>query len=269
MLKELVPACLPPACLPARHHLLVQGGQGVVQRRLHLCRGLPVSHTVQVQVGGVGGSGWVGAHAPRVWQQAAAAISKGRARPCHSLAVCDLICLPCLHTPPPACSVAIDQLCVHECHIIGKGGMYWPQPTFKVSKRAGGEESSWGWDLMLGKVALADHSRQAGRQAGRGHTAGGCTRQSPAALPCPALLQVVALDRPDEPLIAKSCTGCWTGVSTPSQLPQRLSACCGGAAAAAACRRCGNRVAARHPGVLPTPNSHPPACPACLPACRS
>lgn len=24
--------------------------------------------------------------------------------------------------------------------------------------------------------------------------------------------QVVALDRPDEPLIAKSCTGCWTGV---------------------------------------------------------
>lgn len=24
--------------------------------------------------------------------------------------------------------------------------------------------------------------------------------------------QVVALDRPDDPLIAKSCTGCWTGI---------------------------------------------------------
>ncbi|PSC71800.1 Transforming growth factor beta regulator 1 [Micractinium conductrix] len=51
-------------------------------------------------------------------------------------------------------SVAIDQLCVHECQIIGRGGQFWPQPTFKV----------------------------------------------------------VALDRPDEPLIAKSCTGCWTGI---------------------------------------------------------
>ncbi|PRW21070.1 Transforming growth factor beta regulator 1 [Chlorella sorokiniana] len=51
-------------------------------------------------------------------------------------------------------SVAIDQLCVHECHIIGEGGQFWPAPTFKV----------------------------------------------------------VALDRPDEPLIAKSCTGCWTGI---------------------------------------------------------
>ncbi|KAL4451372.1 hypothetical protein ABPG77_009444 [Micractinium sp. CCAP 211/92] len=51
-------------------------------------------------------------------------------------------------------SVAIDQLCVHECYIIGKGGQFWPQPTFKV----------------------------------------------------------VALDRPDEPLIGKSCTGCWTGI---------------------------------------------------------
>jgi hypothetical protein len=51
-------------------------------------------------------------------------------------------------------SVAIDQLCVHECFIVGKGGEYWPAPTFKV----------------------------------------------------------VALDRPEEPLIAKSCTGCWTGI---------------------------------------------------------
>ena len=51
-------------------------------------------------------------------------------------------------------SVALDQLCVHECYIVGKGGAHWPLPTFKV----------------------------------------------------------VALDRPEEPLIAKSCTGCWTGV---------------------------------------------------------
>ena len=51
-------------------------------------------------------------------------------------------------------SVALDSLCVHECDIIGKGGMHWPLPTFRV----------------------------------------------------------VALDRPDEPLIAKSCTGCWTAI---------------------------------------------------------
>lgn len=51
-------------------------------------------------------------------------------------------------------SVALDQLCVHECHIVGRGGLYWPAPTFKV----------------------------------------------------------VALDRPEDPLVAKSCTGCWTGI---------------------------------------------------------
>ena len=63
---------------------------------------------------------------------------------------------PCAHHPfLLPCSVAIDQLCVHDCHIIGQGGQYWPAPTF----------------------------------------------------------QVVAMDRPEEPLIAKSCTGCWTGVS--------------------------------------------------------
>ena len=51
-------------------------------------------------------------------------------------------------------SIELDQLCVHECSVTGKGGKFWPAPTFKV----------------------------------------------------------VAMDRPDEPLIAKSCTGCWTGV---------------------------------------------------------
>ena len=65
-------------------------------------------------------------------------------------------------------AVAIDQLCVHECTIIGKDGEYWPAPTFKV----------------------------------------------------------VALDRPDEPLIAKSCTGCWTGVSAAQQLWQQLHRMC-------------------------------------------
>ena len=51
-------------------------------------------------------------------------------------------------------SVELDQLCLHECTIIGQGGTHWPQPTYKV----------------------------------------------------------VAMDRADEPLIAKSCTGCWTQV---------------------------------------------------------
>lgn len=49
-------------------------------------------------------------------------------------------------------SVALDQLCIHECTVLGEEGQYWPAPTF----------------------------------------------------------QVVAFDRPDEPLIAKSCTGCWS-----------------------------------------------------------
>ena len=51
-------------------------------------------------------------------------------------------------------SVHLDQLCVHECSILGEGGKFWPKPTF----------------------------------------------------------QVVAMDRPDEPLTASSCTGCWTAV---------------------------------------------------------
>lgn len=51
-------------------------------------------------------------------------------------------------------SVELEQLCLHECTIIGKGGAHWPHPTYKV----------------------------------------------------------VAMDRADEPLLAKSCTGCWTQV---------------------------------------------------------
>lgn len=66
-------------------------------------------------------------------------------------------------------SVELDQLCLHECTIIGKGGAHWPQPTYKV----------------------------------------------------------VAMDRADEPLLAKSCTGCWTQVpyclySTAVQNPRTL-----------------------------------------------
>jgi len=52
--------------------------------------------------------------------------------------------------------VELDQLCLHECTIIGKGGAHWPHPTYKV----------------------------------------------------------VAMDRADEPLLAKSCTGCWTQVGS-------------------------------------------------------
>ena len=51
-------------------------------------------------------------------------------------------------------SVALDQLTIYECRVVGQGGAFWPAPTFEV----------------------------------------------------------VAADRPDEPLVAKSCTGCWTAV---------------------------------------------------------
>ena len=53
--------------------------------------------------------------------------------------------------------VVLDQICVHECVVLGRGGKFWPAPTF----------------------------------------------------------QVTAMDRPGEPLVAKSCTGCWTGVRSP------------------------------------------------------
>lgn len=43
-----------------------------------------------------------------------------------------LLADPCGPPPSASFSVAIDQLCVHECHILGRGGQYWPQPTFKV-----------------------------------------------------------------------------------------------------------------------------------------
>lgn len=46
--------------------------------------------------------------------------------------------VPPLLPAHPSCSVAIDQLCVHECHVVGKGGQYWPQPTFKVRWLGGG-----------------------------------------------------------------------------------------------------------------------------------
>lgn len=36
--------------------------------------------------------------------------------------------------PPCRSSVDIDQLVFHECTIIGKGGAFWPQPTYKVCK---------------------------------------------------------------------------------------------------------------------------------------
>lgn len=62
-------------------------------------------------------------------------------------------------------SVELDQLCVHECSVLGSDGEFWPLPTFKV----------------------------------------------------------VAMDRPEVPLIAKSCTGCWTGVSFSGQLTVQAS----------------------------------------------
>eukprot|EP00891_Asterochloris_glomerata_P008342 jgi/Astpho2/8342/fgenesh1_pg.00122_%23_79_t len=51
-------------------------------------------------------------------------------------------------------SVSVEQLCVHDCEIIGHGGIYSPLPTFRVTAR----------------------------------------------------------DRPEEPFLGKSATGCWTGI---------------------------------------------------------
>lgn len=51
-------------------------------------------------------------------------------------------------------SVQLDAICIHECRIIGKGGKFWPAPTFEI----------------------------------------------------------IAQDRLEEPLVAKSPTGCWNGI---------------------------------------------------------
>ena len=61
-------------------------------------------------------------------------------------------------------SVVLDQLCIHECSVLGREGQFWPAPTFKV----------------------------------------------------------VAMDHPDKPLYAKSCTGCWSGVSILTDRPITL-----------------------------------------------
>jgi hypothetical protein len=28
-------------------------------------------------------------------------------------------------------SVNLDETCLHHCYVLGKGGKFWPQPTFK------------------------------------------------------------------------------------------------------------------------------------------
>lgn len=163
-------------------------------------------------------------------------------------------CGPRLSHAPALCSVAIDQLCVHECHVIGEGGQFWPAPTFKVRSAA-----CWLTQRQLhkpaGHVQLGLHDglpclawllcRLASSPQCHGSlTWPSCpncptplapqvvaldrTNEPLLRMPCNCRCfasrcidlnrapQVVALDRPDEPLIAKSCTGCWTGVSLPA-----------------------------------------------------
>ncbi len=78
------------------------------------------------------------------------------------------------HSPIPhpslAHSVAIDQLCVHECYIIGKGGQFWPQPTFKVGRRQPGgalsaERQVAGWLPGLAQLQVQPGSCRAGLPA--------------------------------------------------------------------------------------------------------
>lgn len=130
--------------------------------------------------------------------------------------------VPPLLPAHPSCSVAIDQLCVHECHVVGKGGQYWPQPTFKVRWLGGGggcwcRAGRWASRLLL-QCAAWQTLAAAGCDAVQSGIGRHSTTSAPALLFAAFLLQVVATDRPNEPLIAKSCTGCWTGVSTCSLL---------------------------------------------------
>ena len=52
----------------------------------------------------------------------------------------------------------LDQLCVHDCHILGRGGKYWPQPTFRIiaqdlaSKPVDGKSATGAWNAILTRI---------------------------------------------------------------------------------------------------------------------
>ncbi|KAK9827899.1 hypothetical protein WJX74_008299 [Apatococcus lobatus] len=64
-----------------------------------------------------------------------------------------------MHTRIPfRSSVVLEQLCLHDCHILGQGGKFWPQPTFRivaadqVSKPVEGRSATGAWNAILARI---------------------------------------------------------------------------------------------------------------------
>ena len=55
-------------------------------------------------------------------------------------------------------SVLLDQVCVHECRIVGEGGRYWPAPTFTIvaldrpNELIEGKSATGCWNAILKRV---------------------------------------------------------------------------------------------------------------------
>ena len=53
---------------------------------------------------------------------------------------------------------ALNQLCLHDCYILGQGGKFWPQPTFRIvaadqaSKPVDGRSATGAWNAILARI---------------------------------------------------------------------------------------------------------------------
>ena len=57
--------------------------------------------------------------------------------------------------------VQVDQLCRHECKIVGRGGEYWPLPTFVITAadQPGAplmaKSATGAWNAVLARINAA------------------------------------------------------------------------------------------------------------------
>ena len=74
-------------------------------------------------------------------------------------------------------SVALDQLCVHECSVVGRGGQYWPGPTFIVRAMDRADEPRPG-ELTAGVRTELTQSGTVPGRPGDGASASGAAGRS-------------------------------------------------------------------------------------------
>ena len=55
-------------------------------------------------------------------------------------------------------SVLLDQVCVHECRVVGEGGRFWPAPTFQIvaldrpDEAFDGKSPTGCWNAVLRRI---------------------------------------------------------------------------------------------------------------------